>query len=196
MNKKGLMSQIDSKRPTSVDIVHDIITSIKPFDELEGEHISDALSWIERGASIFRIQKPDIPDKHLVSYFILFDELAQKVLLVDHINAQLWLPSGGHVEIDEHPHETAARECLEELQVKADFWHDSPLFITATPTVGLTAGHIDVSLWYVLKGNHKQKYDFDQSEFNDISWFGFDEIPYAKADPHMQRFIKKLETVI
>jgi ADP-ribose pyrophosphatase YjhB (NUDIX family) len=37
------------------------------------------------------------------------------MLLVDHQNAGLWLPPGGHVEIAEHPRATVARELREEL---------------------------------------------------------------------------------
>ncbi|WP_198139660.1 NUDIX domain-containing protein [Candidatus Orientia mediorientalis] len=44
------------------------------------------------------------------------------MLLVDHKKALLWLPSGGHVEIAEDPKTTIERECLEELNVTADFW--------------------------------------------------------------------------
>ncbi len=186
------MTQAVLKRPISVDLVYDIIASIKPFDDLEVEHITDTLSWIESGAPLFRIQKPDVPNKHLVSYFILLDELERKILLVDHKKAELWLPSGGHVEVDENPKETTIRECLEELKIQADFWCEEPIFLTSTITVGLTAGHTDVSLWYVLKGNCQENYSFDQDEFNAIRWFGFDDLPLGKTDPHMQRFIKKL----
>lgn len=67
--------------------IHRLISSIVPWDNLEQEHISDALLWIESDAPIFLIQKPDIPNKHLVSYFVLFDDVHQKVLLVDHKKA-------------------------------------------------------------------------------------------------------------
>ena len=40
---------------------------------------------------------------------------------MDHKKAELWLPSGGHVEIDEDPTDTVTRECMEELSVAADF---------------------------------------------------------------------------
>ena len=87
------------------------------------------------------------------------------------------------------------RECLEELRVQADFWHPDPIFLTSTVTVGLTAGHTDVSLWYVIKGNHKTSYQFDADEFSRIQWFDFDEIPHQKSDPHMERFIKKFKSI-
>ena len=173
--------------------IHTLISTIIPYDDVEQEHINDTCLWIESGAPIFRVQKPDVPNKHLVSYFVLLDEACQKILLVDHKKALLWLPSGGHVEIDEDPKTTACRECLEELNVTADFWSLYPLFLTSTLTVGLTAGHTDVSLWYVLKGDSNKAYEFDTEEFNDIRWFHFDDIPYTKSDPHMLRFIEKLK---
>lgn len=175
------------------DVIKNLIANIEPYDDIEQAHIRDTIFWIESGAPIFRVQKPDIPNKHLVSYFIVFDEERKKILLVDHKKAQLWLPSGGHVEIDEDPKDAAKRECLEELGIEADFWSHDPIFLTSTLTVGLTAGHIDVSLWYILKGDSEAKYKFDQDEFNNILWFNFDDIPYEKSDPHMSRFIEKLK---
>jgi 8-oxo-dGTP diphosphatase len=173
--------------------IHHLISAIIPYDDVEQKHINDTCLWIESGAPIFRVQKPDVPNKHLVSYFVLFDEVNQKILLVDHKKALLWLPSGGHVEIDEDPKITVERECLEELGVRADFWVPDPLFITSTLTVGLTAGHTDVSLWYVLKGDSHATYQFDEEEFNKVRWFRLDDIPYEKSDQHMRRFIEKLK---
>lgn len=180
----------------SRDIVAKIISEISPFDDTEGQHIEETLAWIQSGAPIFRVQKPDVPPKHLVSYFMLFDEAAQKVLLVDHKKAQLWLPAGGHVEPDEHPRDTVIRECEEELGISAEFWRAAPLFLTSTITVGHTAGHTDVSLWYVLKGNQDVPYSFDSNEFNSIQWFGFHNLPFEKSDPHMSRFVQKLKELL
>jgi 8-oxo-dGTP diphosphatase len=50
-----------------------------------------------------------------VSYVAVLDLADGSSLLVDHINAGLWLPPGGHVESGEHPVETAGREAREEL---------------------------------------------------------------------------------
>ena len=41
------------------------------------------------------------------------------MLLVDHRNAKLWLPTGGHVERDEHPWRTVEREAAEEPGIEA-----------------------------------------------------------------------------
>lgn len=168
-----------------------MIDKIEPFDELEAMQIAFVLTWLNTGVEIFRIEKPATPDIHLVSYFVLVDEKNQKILLVDHKNAKLWLPSGGHVEPDEHPKETVKREILEELGIPADFLYEDPFFLTVTQTVGLTAGHTDVSLWYILKGNSEESLEYDQEEFKGITWFDIDAIPYERSDPHMKRFIQK-----
>ncbi|WP_010298923.1 NUDIX hydrolase [Candidatus Odyssella thessalonicensis] len=178
---------------SSIQRIYNIIANINPYDELEEEHKRETLEWIESGAPLFRIKKPDVPSKHLVCYFVLLDEEASQILLVDHKKAQLWLPSGGHVEIDEDPRETVKRECLEELDIEGQFWREAPLFLTVTQTVGLTAGHTDVSLWYILKGDNRCQYRFDPREFNNIKWFSLDNIPVNASDPHISRFVSKLQ---
>ncbi|MFQ3307527.1 MAG: 8-oxo-dGTP diphosphatase [Candidatus Midichloriaceae bacterium] len=174
------------------DKIINLIKQIVPIDNIEKSQCLESINWIKSDEPIFRISKPDNPNKHLVSYFVVFDEKTKKILLVDHKKAGLWLPPGGHVEIDENPTYTVKRECLEELGILADFWINHPIFITQTVTVGITAGHIDVSLWYVIKGSEEQEYQYDQEEFAGIKWFGLDEIPYEKSDPHMERFIRKM----
>lgn len=183
------------KLKSTAKTIYDIVASITPGDDLENQHRQETLTWIESGSPLYRVTKPDTPPKHLVSYFILIDEKAQKILLVDHKKAQLWLPTGGHVEGNEDPQETVRRECCEELGIEAEFWSEDPLFITVTQTVGLTAGHTDVSLWYVLKGDQNTAFTFDREEFNDIRWFALADIPYASSDPHMERFIAKITGV-
>lgn len=170
----------------------ELITSICPLDSLEEKHIQDVKEWIKSGEEIFRVSKPDNPPKHLVSYFLLFDQENKKFLMVNHRNAGLWLPPGGHVEPNENPSFTVIREAKEELGIHAEFITRSPLFLTVTKTIGLTKGHTDVSLWYLLKGNSNKHLLFDQREFSEIKWFSFEELPFQQSDPHLKRFIKKL----
>jgi 8-oxo-dGTP diphosphatase len=127
----------------------------------------------------------------LVSYFAVVD--AHQILLVDHKNAQLWLPAGGHVEVGEHPRTTVSRELKEELGITTHRIIDVPLMVTCTMTVGLTPGHMDVSLWYVVHANRAQPIKFDENEFHGVRWFDFAEAPLHRSDPHLGRFIKKLE---
>lgn len=177
--------------------IKDDIGTIKPFDNTEEDHIADTLAWIGSGANIFRIAKPDKPPKHLVSYFVVIDPEHKSLLLGDHIKAQLWLPSGGHVELNEHPATTVIRESREELGKEAIFLKNNqlPFFVTQSQTVGLTAGHTDVSLWYLLSGSIHDTVTFERREFNDMTWFTFEEVLQSHPaifDPHLQRFTAKL----
>lgn len=169
------------------------IASIRPWDACERDHQAAALRWIDSGAGIYRVSKPADPPMHLVAYFAVVDD--GHVLLVDHRNARLWLPSGGHVEPNEHPLVTVRREAQEELAIEADFLAERPIMISVSETVGLTAGHTDVSLWYALRGNRAVEIDYDEQEFLGVKWFGLSELPLGRTDPHMSRFAQKLRSI-
>lgn len=167
------------------------LSAIRPLDDLERVHLEDALAWVASGAPLYRLQKPATPPKHLVAYFAVID--GHHVLLVDHRNAQLWLPTGGHVEPDEDPRTTVVRELQEELGLLADI--DSvgpPVMVTVTQTVGLTRGHTDVTLWYAVRASRDAVLTYDPEEFHSVRWFHFSQIPLERSDPHMGRFLEKL----
>jgi 8-oxo-dGTP diphosphatase len=148
--------------------IHQIVSAMKPLDALEEQHIRFVLDWIESGSEIFRIEKPATPDTHLVSYFVMTSPEMDRILLVDHKKAELWLPPGGHVDPGEDPKEAVRREAKEELGINAEFLFDEPLLLTVTKTVGNVAKHTDVSLWYLLKGDPSQVLDYDPNEFHQI----------------------------
>lgn len=166
------------------------LMAIDPLDDVEQDHLTDALAWVDSGADLCRVAKPATPPKHLVSYFAVVD--GDRLLLVDHRNARLWLPPGGHVEAGEHPRDTVARELEEELGLRASHDIDAPLMVTCTTTVGVTAGHTDVSLWYVVRASRTQALTFDRAEFESVQWFQLEEIPFERSDRHLRRFIQKL----
>lgn len=170
--------------------IHAELAAITPLDDLERAHLADAFAWVASGAKLCRTAKPATPPKHLVSYFVVVSD--SQVLLVDHKNARLWLPTGGHVEPGEHPRDTVRREAREELGWAPAEPIDAPLMLTIATTVGQTAGHTDVSLWYVLRGDPAQPITYDQEEFHAVRWFPFSEVPLACSDPHMARFLHKL----
>lgn len=182
----------------TVKEILEIIESIQPFDEIETAHIKDAVQWLKTTDNVFRISKPDNPPKHLVSYFVLVDKNDKILLLIDHIKSGLWLPAGGHVEINENPVTTVKREAKEELGLNAEFItpiNNKPLFITVTKTINGNI-HTDVSLWYVLNGDSGIDLDFDRSEMNGYKWYTFSEVlntDINKLDPHMHRFVNKLQ---
>ena len=171
--------------------VHSELLEIQPLDFLEEAHLADALAWVQSGVPIFRVAKPATPPKHLVSYVAVVD--SGNILLVDHKNAQLWLPSGGHVEPDEDPRATVVRELKEELGLVIGLESvGPPTMVTVTETVGLTSGHTDVSLWYVIPGDRSAALEFDRGEFNQVRWLPFAETPVERCEPHLKRFLAKL----
>jgi len=170
--------------------IRDEIAAIIPLDDVEAAHRADALAWVDSGASLCRTGKPATPPKHLVAYFAVID--GSGVLLVDHRNAELWLPTGGHVEPGEHPRTTVVRELLEELGFAAAHDISAPLMITCTTTVGQTAGHTDVSLWYAVRAERAQPIRFDEGEFKAVRWFDFEAVPHERSEPHLRRFLEKL----
>lgn len=174
------------------DAIYRLVSLMHGMDEIEKEHIHFARQWITSGAEIFRLEKPAIPDIHLVSYFIPIDLDTKQILLANHKKSGLWLPPGGHVELNENPLNTVKREANEELGVESELLFDTPIFLSVTKTVGETAGHTDVSLWYVLGLNADCPIDYDREEFNKVHWFSFDDLPYHRSDPHLKRFVKKL----
>jgi 8-oxo-dGTP pyrophosphatase MutT (NUDIX family) len=179
----------------------ELLEGIHPWDDQERIHLAAAAEWIAGGASLYRVQKPDVPAMHLVSYFVVLDELHGQLLLVAHRKAGLWLPSGGHVEPGEDPWDTVLRECREELRIEAIpsvVSGTRPFFLTITRTRG-QGRHTDVSLWYVLRSATGDITSFDEDEFEAIKWLSPQQVlaePKDTLDPHLHRFTRKLMAAI
>ncbi len=168
-----------------------------PFDDRERADQRATLEWIDSGARLWRTAPPATPPEHLVAYCALVDSDARSMLLVDHRNAGLWLPTGGHVDPDEHPRDAATRELDEELGIRAPLQQQHSVFLTRTTTVGLDGGHVDVSLWYAFRGTVGMTVSPDPNEFIDHRWFSFDDItPAGRFDPELPRFVAKLESTL
>ncbi|WP_433199315.1 NUDIX domain-containing protein [Dactylosporangium sp. CS-047395] len=153
----------------SVAVVHGLVSRLAPVDRLGAEHRAAALDWLARTDDVFRRVKPASPPQHLVAYVVPV-AADGRILLVDHVNAGLWLPPGGHVEVDEDPAQTARREIREELGLGDAGLSRSPIFLTITRTVGQDHGHTDVSLWYVLTCAGDEEIRPDAREFHAVRW--------------------------
>lgn len=167
------------------------IDLIAPDSESERAMWLDARRWVASGAPLYRTAKPATPPKHLVAYFPVVD--GGHILLVDHRNAGLWLPNGGHVEPGEDPRQTVVRELREELGLTlalADV--PAPLLVTVTQTVGATAGHTDVSLWYPVRRSRQEAMVVDTTEFHGVRWVPFAEAARLPSDPYLACFLAKL----
>src|SRR6266508_5578611 len=83
---------------SSVAPIHDLVARLTRADYLEAQHQAVSLRWLQATDDVFRRVKPATPPRHLVAYLVPVNRTDGSVLLVDHVNADLWLPPGGHVE--------------------------------------------------------------------------------------------------
>ncbi|MBB5917332.1 8-oxo-dGTP pyrophosphatase MutT (NUDIX family) [Nocardia transvalensis] len=178
-------------------VVAEIVAGIEPVDELERRHIDRVSAWLSGTDDIYRRVPPDTPPQHLVSYVVLVDPDGRGVYLGRHLKSGLDLPMGGHVEPGEHPSDAARREAFEELGLDAEFTvaGDRPLMVTVTTTVGAHP-HVDVSLWHVVRGDRSRDYPLDPAEFAYGRWWDLDPYGLPATDPHLPRFLRKLDTVL
>lgn len=88
------------------------------------------------------------------------------------------------------------KECVpssrEELGLELIDPLGAPLMLTSSETVGITAGHTDVSLWYVVTAERGVRINFDAEEFFGVQWFHYDDAPRSRSDPNLDRFLRKL----
>jgi 8-oxo-dGTP pyrophosphatase MutT (NUDIX family) len=178
----------------------DLVSQLRPCDDVEAIHQQEALTWIRSRAGLYRLRKPDVPPTHLVAYFVVVDATTDRVLLVDHVNAGLLLATGGHCEPGEMPWQTVEREIVEEIKIAASptpWLGQLPLFVTVTRTrdpYGTQGVHTDVSTWHIVKAEQAQVVSFDRAEFAGIQWMSPRQIldtPISRLDPHMHRFVRK-----
>ncbi|MGW6332172.1 NUDIX domain-containing protein [Nocardia rhamnosiphila] len=178
--------------------VAELVDGIVPVDELEQHHIEQTLSWLALTDDIYRRIPPSTPSPHLVAYAVLVDPAERGIYLGRHRRSGLHLPMGGHPEPFEQPLAAARREAKEELGIDANFdvVGNFPLFLTVSTTIGPTDQHVDTSLWFVIRGNRYRHYDLDPGEFDGGRWWDLDPYGVPDSDPHLARFIRKLDSAL
>ncbi|MEV6850770.1 NUDIX domain-containing protein [Actinoplanes sp. NPDC051411] len=174
------------------------IAAIAPLDPAEASAQSSVLSWIDSGAPLFRERGP-VPPRHLAVYFALLDPDRRRVLQVDHLKAGAWVFPGGHVDTEE-PAAAVRREASEELTVDADFLlGDEPLFVTESVTRP-PGEHVDVTLWFILRGDSAMALSADPAEFRGLRWVSVDErddwLGSCYAPDQVARFLTKVSAAI
>lgn len=109
-----------------------------------------------------------------------------KILLVDHKKVGLWLPIGGHIELDEDPDQAMMREIEEECGLPVEIVSEKPAFTGAgkplyTPRFmdihdyadGSTHQHIN--LVYFAKARSGD-YVLEEDAHNDMKWFSKEDL--------------------
>lgn len=184
----------------SRQLVRELVSGVVTSEALEAQAQEFALKWIDSGAGLFRIERPNIPDPHLCVYAVLIDDVARKVLVTDHVKANAWLCPGGHVDVGEDPRHTVLRETREELAIQDPRFHartpdGEPFFLSVTRTRGHVS-HTDVTFWFLLDGREGMALTRDPAEARELRWFDIDDesvwADIDRFDPAMPRFLQKL----
>ena len=127
---------------------------------------------------------PHIHDKidFVVTGFIVFEN---KVLLILHKKLGLWLPPGGHIELDEDPEEALIREIQEELGINIRIFGNKPermsdrtkfLHVPAFLDIHkISDGHRHIGMQYFCTTN-TDKITMNEGELSDMKWFTAEEI--------------------
>ena len=120
-------------------------------------------------------------NKELCASIFVIDPETKKILLVKHKEFQKWVQPGGHLENNEIPEETAAREVYEETGIKVKIIGDRfpreedcirPLGIQCNRKDGYM--QVDV-LYYGIPIGNKTPY-IDDEETLSARWFSREEL--------------------
>lgn len=125
-----------------------------------------------------------------------------RVLLVDHKEHNMWLPVGGHVELDEDPEQALFREITEECGLRAELLSPRPNYnvkgVKALPTpeyldihdINDTHKHISLAYFATSKSD---KIQLNTSEHHDIRWFTKEDLdnPIYRLKEHIRFYSLK-----
>jgi 8-oxo-dGTP diphosphatase len=103
---------------------------------------------------------------------------------------------GGHVDEGTNLEDAVRQEVREELGADSQFLTDKPYFITRTRTTGKNAEHIDVTYWFLLKGNPRDKYAIQAEEASAAGWFYIQDLLSNPAFRHLHRALAKLQAAL
>lgn len=132
---------------------------------------------------------PHIHDKYdfVVAAYIVYNN---KVLLVRHPRYNMWIPMGGHIELDEDPEEALLREIKEETGLEVQILADKPVIDQVDTKFIFTPRYIDVhranpphkhiSLIYFARAKN-DKYTLSK-EHSTIEWLGLDDLDKPSYD--------------
>jgi ADP-ribose pyrophosphatase YjhB (NUDIX family) len=142
---------------------------------------------------------PHIHEKYdfTVGCFIVFES---KVLLVNHPRYDMWLCSGGHIELDEDPEEALFREIKEETGLEVEIMSTKPgfdmpgvkyIYMPAYISVyeaNLPHKHIGLTYFGKAKTNKNLKSD----EHSEARWFSAAELDDESYNmpPEIRHFAK------
>lgn len=118
----------------------------------------------------------------IVNAYIIHDD---KILLIKHKKLNLWLPIGGHIELDEDPEQALYREIKEECGLQIELFNktkgisdDDCKFIPLPNFLDIhkiSDTHKHVAFEYIALAKNKDV-KFNQDEHTDFGWFSESEL--------------------
>ena len=128
------------------------------------------------------------PESHFCVYFAFYDPKKDRVFVGHHKKSDLFLFTGGHVDMGELPVETLEREIFEELGFDWKFSEEiTPSLFTITEINSKTVNcksHYDI--WYFFpssEDNFNPDYSKLSEEFFRISWLDINQAIRLIKDP-------------
>ncbi|OGF83350.1 hypothetical protein A3B18_02075 [Candidatus Giovannonibacteria bacterium RIFCSPLOWO2_01_FULL_46_13] len=112
------------------------------------------------------------------------------ILLILHKKLKIWLPIGGHIELNEDPDQALMREIEEESGLNVEIIADrleredanfKHLYQPGYLNITMGPDHRHVNLVYFARAK-SDKFVFNKEEHDDIRWFKEDEL----ADPRYE----------
>jgi ADP-ribose pyrophosphatase YjhB (NUDIX family) len=140
----------------------------------------------------------------VVEAFIVYDN---KVLLIHHKKLDMWLPVGGHIELDEDPEEALFREVKEECGLEIEIIGEklkmesvgtkflyAPTFLDVHK---FSETHRHIGLTYYAKAK-SDKFIFNGEEHKDIKWFSEEELdnPELGLSPAIKFYAKEAFKIV
>jgi 8-oxo-dGTP pyrophosphatase MutT (NUDIX family) len=165
------------------------IQAIVPLDDIEKRDIEMALSWLKSAA---HVNKPYDMKEHLGVMCLVLSPDRRQTFLLNHRKAQMWLPPGGHVDAGLTFQQAMELEMQEETGQDATLILPTPFFLTRVLTQGLNAGHIDVTVWYLLEAPSDVAYAVMQKEASEVRWFPLEALGDMPAASNLPRVYTKL----
>lgn len=163
------------------NLTHSII------DDVEYDRI---ITRIKQGKLI----RDENPLSHFGGMFIPFNTNEKKVFVVNHKKAGSWIFPGGHMDKNELPYETAAREIREELGVEVqprDLLGPICVQVCDINTTQICKEHYDVFFAFPVT---KLKMNIDMHEFLNSGWFTVDEAMKKIEQEYYHRSLQRFVT--
>lgn len=80
---------------------------------------------------------------------------------------------------------------MEEIGRVLPFIIENPFFLTRTVTRGKNAGHIDVTAWFLLRGNSKVMYPIQEKDASLSKWMPVDQLFLLPEEANIPRAARK-----